>query len=354
MRNRWWWALTIGFACAASAAGAAPPAASPVPDAEVARRVEALLAQMTLEEKVGQLTQVAGGLFRGCRSPRRRCARAGPARSCGSTTRRSSTSCSGSRSRSRGSKIPVLFGLDVIHGYRTIFPVPLAMAASWDPVGPRAGGGGRGPGGARRRASTGPSRPWSTSPATPAGAGSSRARARTRTSARRWRRRRCAASRGRTSARPTALLACAKHFAAYGAAEGGRDYDPVYVSEGQLRNVFFPPFHAAVEAGVGSFMSAYMDLNDVPGRGQPLAAARRAARGVGLPRLRGERRHGGGEPRHQGFARDGADAAARAPRRRPRHGHGERDLPGAPRPPRVRRAPSRWRRSTRPCAASSR
>ena len=66
---------------------------------------------------------------------------------------------------------------------------------------------------------------------------------------------------------PDRVLACAKHFAAYGAAEGGRDYDPVYVPEGQLRNVYFPPFHAAVEAGVGSFMSAYMDLNDVPAAG---------------------------------------------------------------------------------------
>jgi beta-glucosidase len=63
---------------------------------------------------------------------------------------------------------------------------------------------------------------------------------------------------------PDHVLACAKHFGAYGAAEGGRDYDPVYVPEGRLRNVYFPPFQAAVAAGVGSFMSAYMDLNDVP------------------------------------------------------------------------------------------
>ena len=62
-------------------------------------------------------------------------------------------------------------------------------------------------------------------------------------------------------------MACAKHFAGYGAADGGRDYDPVYLPESRLRNVYFPPFQAAVKAGVGTFMSAYMDLNDVPASG---------------------------------------------------------------------------------------
>ena len=68
---------------------------------------------------------------------------------------------------------------------------------------------------------------------------------------------------------PDRLLACAKHFAAYGEADGGRDYDPVYVSETELRNVYLPPFAAAAKAGVGSFMSAYMDLNDVPAAANP-------------------------------------------------------------------------------------
>jgi beta-glucosidase len=66
---------------------------------------------------------------------------------------------------------------------------------------------------------------------------------------------------------PDRIVACAKHFAGYGAADGGRDYDPVYLSEAQLRNVYFPPFQAAVKAGVGTFMSAYMDLNNVPASG---------------------------------------------------------------------------------------
>ncbi len=66
---------------------------------------------------------------------------------------------------------------------------------------------------------------------------------------------------------PDHLLACMKHFAGYGAAEGGRDYDASFLSDAQLYNVYLPPFHAAVEAGAASAMSAYMDLNDVPATG---------------------------------------------------------------------------------------
>ena len=66
---------------------------------------------------------------------------------------------------------------------------------------------------------------------------------------------------------PEHILACMKHFAGYGAAEGGRDYDASYISEDQMWNIYLPPFHAAVKAGVGSAMSAYMDLNDVPATG---------------------------------------------------------------------------------------
>ena len=62
-------------------------------------------------------------------------------------------------------------------------------------------------------------------------------------------------------------MACVKHFAGYGAAEGGRDYDSSYVPEELMQNVYLVPFHAAEQAGAGSFMSAYMDLNDVPASG---------------------------------------------------------------------------------------
>jgi len=72
---------------------------------------------------------------------------------------------------------------------------------------------------------------------------------------------------GKQPGAPDRVLACVKHFAGYGAAEGGRDYDSSYVPEEQLWNVYLPPFKAALDAGVGSLMSAYMDLNDVPASG---------------------------------------------------------------------------------------
>ena len=129
-------------------------------------------------------------------------------------------------------KIPLLFGLDVIHGYRTIFPIPLAMASSLGP-GRRASAPRRSPPREARAAGI----HWTFAPMVDIardarwgriveGAGEDpylgaamAARAGARLPG------------ARTSARPTALLACAKHFAAYGAADGGRDYDPVYVSE---------------------------------------------------------------------------------------------------------------------------
>jgi beta-glucosidase len=151
---------------------------------------------------------------------------------------------------------------DVIHGYRTIFPVPLAMASSWDPSveehAQRAAGHDARAAGIQ----------WSFTPMLDIardarwgriveGAGedpylgAAMARAQVR------------GFQG-DALSPNTILACAKHFAGYGAAEGGRDYDSSYLPEELLQNVYFPPFHAAVDAGVGSLMSAYMDLNDVP------------------------------------------------------------------------------------------
>ncbi len=162
--------------------------------------------------------------------------------------------------------IPLTFGFDVIHGFRTVFPVPLALAASWDPglvtasqtiaakearsVGidvtfspmvdiardPRWG----------RMVEGAGEDPY---------LGSVMAVAQVR------------GFQGDVLGTPDHLLATAKHFAGYGAAEGGRDYDAAYISDSQLRNVYLPPFKAAVDAGAGSVMSAYMDLNDVPATG---------------------------------------------------------------------------------------
>ena len=162
--------------------------------------------------------------------------------------------------------IPLLIGFDVIHGFRTTFPVPLALASSWDPnmiesvqaV-------------AAREASAAGVR-WAFTPMVDIardprwgriveGAGedpylgAAVARAQVR------------GLQGPYLGSPNHVLACVKHFAAYGVADGGRDYDSSYVSEDLLRNVYLPPFRAAIDAGVGSIMSAYMDLNDVPASG---------------------------------------------------------------------------------------
>jgi beta-glucosidase len=108
---------------------------------------------------------------------------------------------------------------------------------------------------------------------------------------------------------PDRLLACAKHFAGYGAAEGGRDYDASNVSDAQMWNIYFPPFKAAVDAGVGCVMSAYMDLNDIPATGN-----RWLLRDV----LRRDWKFSGfvvsdansvEEMKNHGFARDAMDAA---------------------------------------------
>ena len=307
--NRTALVLVLGLLAATPGALLAQPA--PPGDAQLKARVDALLAQMTLEEKVGQLIQAGGIPFGGAPGPEEALRKGGA----GSVlwvndTKRFNALQKIAVLESR-LKIPILFGLDVIHGYRTIFPIPLGMASSWDPSVPE-----RAAEVAAKEARAAGIH-WTFAPmldiardarwgriAEGAGEdpylGAAIAVAQVR------------GFQGPYLGAPDRLLACAKHFAAYGAADGGRDYDPVYVSEGQLRNVYFPPFAAAAKAGVGSFMSAYMDLNDVPAGANPWLL-----RDV----LRGEWGFKGFVVSDaiavrnlvtQGFARDGTDAAARA------------------------------------------
>jgi beta-glucosidase len=165
-------------------------------------------------------------------------------------------------------KIPVLFGFDVIHGYRTIFPIPLAEASSWDPtLGEQSSSIA-----AREAYSTGLR--WTFAPMLDIardarwgriteGAGedpylgAAFARARV------------LGFQGTNFSDPNKILACAKHWVAYGAAEGGRDYNTTEMSEQTLREIYFPPFKAALDAGAGSVMSAFNDLNGVPTSANP-------------------------------------------------------------------------------------
>jgi beta-glucosidase len=162
--------------------------------------------------------------------------------------------------------IPILFGLDVIHGYHTIFPAPIAMASSWDPKLVESAQAIA----AREARAAGIA--WTFAPMLDIardarwgrmveGAGedpylgAAIARAQV------------LGFQGTQIGAPDHVLACAKHFAGYGAADGGRDYDSSYIPEEQMWNTYLVPFKAAADAGVGTFMSAYMDLNDVPASG---------------------------------------------------------------------------------------
>jgi beta-glucosidase len=234
-------------------------------DAQIDQRVTKLLQQMTVEEKTGQMMQYFHFLPETSSAEEK--ARKGEAGSFLFVTdpkainKIQHAAVEGSRLH-----IPIIFGFDVIHGWRTIFPVPLAMAASWDPklveqVQTVA---------AREASASGIN--WTFAPMVDIardarwgriieGAGedpylgSAIARAQVR------------GFQGSHIGAPQHLLATVKHFAAYGAAEGGRDYDATYVPDTLLWNIYFPPYRAAVEAGAGSVMSAYQDLNDVPASG---------------------------------------------------------------------------------------
>jgi len=163
-------------------------------------------------------------------------------------------------------RIPLLFGRDVIHGYKTIFPIPLGLAASWnmDLVEKTS----------KIAANESYSRciNWTYAPMVDIARDA------------RWGRIAespgedpLLASRlgvayikgfqGNDPSAPGQILACAKHFAAYGAAEGGRDYNTVSMSESLLRNVYLKPFEAAAKAGAATFMSSFNDVNGVPASG---------------------------------------------------------------------------------------
>ena len=231
---------------------------------DVEAQVNALLARMTLEEKLGQLQQLDGEGPGNFRPEHLELARKGLL---GSTlnvrgAQRANQLQRVAVEQSR-LKIPLLFGFDTIHGYRTIFPIPLAEASSWDPsLAERSSSIA-----AKEAYATGLR--WTFAPMVDIARdprwgritegsgedpylGAAFARARVR------------GFQGSDYSQSGKLLACAKHWVAYGAAEGGRDYNTTEVSEHTLRSIYFPPFKAAVDEGVGTFMSAFNALNGVP------------------------------------------------------------------------------------------
>jgi beta-glucosidase len=261
-------ALSLAFIPGAGAQGLVNPATE--------KRIDDLLARMTLEEKVGQLNQYSSSLDL-----------TGPAASPGNqkaayeqvrtglvgslinvtgaeaTRKAQQLALEGSRL-----KVPLIFGLDVIHGYRTMFPVPLGEAASWDPEAIER---------SARIAATEAAAAgvhWTFAPMVDIcrdarwgrimeGAGEDPylgaqvAAARVR------------GFQGKDLAALDTIAACAKHYAAYGFAEAGRDYNTVDISEQTLRNVVLPPFKAAAEAGVATFMNSFNEIAGIPSTGNP-------------------------------------------------------------------------------------
>ena len=256
--------LAAGIALIAAGSAAAQV---PGPSADAARRARSLLSHMTLEEKIGQLYLSAGvglgGFVTAASDSDIIHGRVGAILWLANPTEMNRMQhLAVEKSRLH---IPLLFGLDVIHGYRTLFPIPLGMASSWDPTVEE-----QAQAFAAGEAKSAGIR-WTFTPMVDIardarwgriqeGAGedpylgAAMARAQVR------------GFQGATLS-PTSVVACVKHYAGYGAAEGGRDYDASYVPEELMENVYLVPFHAAVQQGVGSVMSAYMDLNDVPASG---------------------------------------------------------------------------------------
>ncbi len=235
-------------------------------------RVDALVGEMTLAEKVGQLTQLNG-----IGSPPTGTADNLVASSAiyerlrqgqlGSILNEINTPTINALQRVAVKEsrlgIPLVIGRDVIHGYRTIFPIPLGQAASWNPELVEAAA----------AVAASEARPvgihWTFAPMVDIardprwgriaeGLGEDPHLASQLSAAM------VRGFQGDDLAAPDRIAACAKHFVGYGAAEGGRDYNTTVISPSLMRNVYLPSFHAAVDAGAATLMTAFNDVNGVP------------------------------------------------------------------------------------------
>lgn len=238
---------------------------------EIEARIQHLLAQMTLEEKIGQTNQI--NTFQGDQRLAVQQGKIGSFLNASSALTGQGQSASASaemcnliqKAAVEESRlhIPLLFGRDVIHGYRTVFPIPLGQAASWNPelVEQAAE--------VSAMEASADGIKWTFAPMIDV------------TRDPRWGRvaegqgedpylsARLATAmvrgfQGTDFSQPRRVVACAKHFVGYGASEGGRDYEGAEISMRTLRDVYLPPYKAAVEAGVGTVMAAFLDLNGIP------------------------------------------------------------------------------------------
>lgn len=280
------------------------------------QKVAELLSKMTLEEKVGQMVQYSG--FEYATGPQQSNSaavleeiRKGKVGSMLNVAGSEETRAFQKLAMQSRLKIPLLFGQDVIHGYRTTFPVNLGQAASWDLAMIEK---------SERIAATEAAAygiHWTFAPMVDIARDP------------RWGRvmegsgedtylgtkiglARIKGFQGRGLGSLDAVMACAKHFAAYGAAVGGRDYNSVDMSLRQLNETYLPPFKAAAEAGVATFMNSFNDINGIPAT---------ANQYIQRNLLKGKWNYKGfvvsdwgsiGEMVPHGYAKDGAEAAERA------------------------------------------
>lgn len=244
--------------------------AQPMSEAEINRKIDALLAQMTLEEKVGQLTlftsdwDVTGPTIRAGYKADIQSGR------CGNIFNAHTAKYNRELQRiaveETRLKIPLLFGYDVIHGYKTIFPIPLGETASWDLAAIETG--------ARIAAieATAAGLHWTFAPMVDIardprwgrimeGAGEDHYLGSLAAAAR------VKGFQGDDIGAPNTMLACVKHFAAYGAGQAGRDYHTVDMSERMLREQYLPPYKAAIDAGAYTVMTSFNEYDGVPASG---------------------------------------------------------------------------------------
>ena len=235
-------------------------------DPSMERKIEELVSKMTLQEKIGQMNQLTG---MGLSSNMKESVRSGKV---GTILNELDVKVVNELQRIAVEEsrlhIPLVIARDVIHGFKTIFPIPLGQAASWNPqiaeIGARVA--------AVEASSTGIR--WTFTPMIDVSRDP------------RWGRmaESCGEDPYLTSvmgvamvkgfqgdrlSEPTSIAACAKHFAAYGASESGKDYNTTWIPETLLRDVYLPPFEAVAKAGVATFMCSFNDINGVPSSGNP-------------------------------------------------------------------------------------
>ncbi|MHB1936334.1 MAG: glycoside hydrolase family 3 N-terminal domain-containing protein [Acidobacteriaceae bacterium] len=241
-------------------------------DAALNKKVDALLAKMTLEEKVGQLVQFSSGTPTGPGTGRQSYDDMIAAGQVGALLNVADAKQANAFQHIAVEKsrlhVPLMYGFDSIHGYRTIFPVPLGLASSFDPALVEAT--------ARMAAqeATADGIRWVFSPMVDIARdarwgrivegsgespylGSALARAYVH------------GYQGTSLSNPDSVAACVKHYAAYGAVIAGRDYNAVDMSDIMLRQVYLPPYQAAVDAGSATVMSSFNSLNSVPETANP-------------------------------------------------------------------------------------